>query len=364
MRFIDEFRDTGAARRLLAELPALLPDRPVRVMEVCGTHTHAIARSGLRRAAPEGLTLLSGPGCPVCVTSAGEIDATIQLARREGITLCTFGDMVRVPGSEGSLAQARTEGARVEVCYSPMEAVVRAEREPDREVVFVGVGFETTAPTVACALLDARRRGVPNLSVLCFHKVIPRAMLALLSSGEVRIDAFLCPGHVSVVIGSNAYLPIVEAFHVPCVIAGFEPTDVLQALAMLLRQVRDGRAEVETQYTRAVRPEGNRRAMETLTEVFEPADAQWRGIGTIPTSGLRIRDEFADMDALKRHAVTIPEAREHPACCCGDVLRGALRPSECGAFGRPCTPASPLGPCMVSSEGACAAELKYGAFEP
>jgi hydrogenase expression/formation protein HypD len=242
-----------------------------------------------------------------------------------------------------------------------MEAVLRAERHPSEEVVFLGVGFETTAPTIACAMLEARRRNLANFSLLCAHKTVPPAMIALLSSGEVAVDGFLCPGHVSVVIGSDAYRPIVEQFHVPSVIGGFEPVDILDALRRILLQLNDGRAEVETQYTRAVRPEGSPKALSAMYAVFEPSDSVWRGIGLIPGSGMKLRPSFANMDALVRFGIEIPEGREHPACRCGDVLRGTLRPAECGAFGRACTPESPLGPCMVSSEGSCAAEFRYGA---
>jgi len=360
VKYVDEFRDSATCRSLLGNIADRLPSRPVTIMEVCGTHTHAIARSGLRAAVPEGLSLLSGPGCPVCVTAVGEIDCAVELAGRDGVTLCTFGDMIRVPGSESTLADARAAGASVELCYSPMEAVELAERDPGRQVVFVGVGFETTAPTVAGAALEARRLGLRNFSLLVSHKLIPPAMLALLAHGEVAIDAFLCPGHVSVIIGSNAYRPVVERFRVPCVVGGFEPADVLQAISLMLDQLADGRAEVETQYSRAVRPDGNPRARAIVDRVFALDDARWRGIGTIPGSGLKLRPEFAEFDALERFGVEVKAGREHPACRCGDVLRGVLRARECGAFGRLCTPDSPLGPCMVSSEGACSAEYRYG----
>ena len=358
MRFVDEFRDPQQGQRLVQRLQDVV-DRPMTLMEVCGTHTHTIARYGIRELAPDMLHLLSGPGCPVCVTPPGDIDAAIELARLPKVTICTFGDMVRVPGSDASLANLRAEGASVQVVYSPLEAVELAASQPERHVVFIGVGFETTAPGVAIAVREAKARGVPNFSVLCAHKLIPPAMNALMAGDDVHIDGFLCPGHVSVIIGAAAYEPLVERYHVPCVIAGFELLDVLQAIIALAMQLRASRAQVEIAYARAVTPEGNPAARAAMAEVFEVADASWRGLGTIPDSGLKLRPEFSAFDALQRHGVSIIEGREHPACRCGEVLRGAIRPSECGAFGTACTPQSPLGPCMVSSEGACAAEQRY-----
>lgn len=347
-------RDLAAELRRGAASPATL-------MEVCGTHTVAIARHGLRSVLPEGVRLISGPGCPVCVTPQEQVDLFLALGRIEGVTLATFGDMVRVPGSEGDLEQARAEGAEVLVVYSPMDAVEAAARSPERQVVFFGIGFETTAPTVALALLEARRRGLGNFSVLCAHKLIPPALLALLDS-EVRVDGFICPGHVSAIIGGRAYRPVAERGK-PCVVAGFEPADVLAAVAMLLRQLAEGRSEVEIEYRRVVRPEGNRRAQELLSQVFRVVDARWRGLGEIPASGYELADQFADFDAARRFAVAPPPSREPEGCRCGDVLRGAIQPPECPLFGRACTPRKPVGACMVSSEGACQAWHRYGAEE-
>jgi hydrogenase expression/formation protein HypD len=360
IRFLDEFRDPRQAQALVERIVAAV-NRSTTLMEVCGTHTHAIARHGIRGLMPPDLRLLSGPGCPVCVTPPGEIDAALELARRPEVTVCTFGDMVRVPGSEASLADLRAHGADVRVVYSPLEAVEIAGREPDRSVVFIAVGFETTAPTVAVAVREAQMRGLRNFSLLCAHKLVPPALEALMHSDDVRVDGFLCPGHVSVIIGAAAYQPLAKRYHVPCVIAGFEPLDILQGILALAEQVRTGRAEVEIGYARAVTREGNTAARAAIQTVFEVTDARWRGLGVIPASGLALRSEYAAFDALQRHEVHVPEGREHPGCHCGEVLRGAMRPAECAAFASACEPARPLGPCMVSSEGACAAEYRYRA---
>jgi len=356
VRDLGELRDPELLRRLAARLKGMAAPSAA-LMEVCGTHTVAIARHGIREALPKGVRLISGPGCPVCVTPQEEIDFFIALGGVEGVRLATFGDMVRVPGTEKSLEQARAEGAEVLVVYSPMDAVAAAEREPEKEVVFFGIGFETTAPAVALAILEAKGRGLRNFSVLCAHKLIPPAMMALLDS-EVRIDGFICPGHVSVIIGGDAYRPVAERGK-PCVVTGFEPADVLGAVRMLLEQIAEGRSEVEVEYSRAVRPEGNRKAQELMGEVFEVADAGWRGLGEIPASGYELREEFGGFDAARKFAVEAPEAVEPPGCRCGDVLRGVIEPRECPLFGEACTPRKPVGACMVSSEGACQAWYRY-----
>lgn len=355
-----DLRDPELLRRLADRVRAA-PAPVATLMEVCGTHTVAIARHGLRQALPAGVRLISGPGCPVCVTPQRQIDQFIALGQLPGITLATFGDMLRVPGSERTLEQARAEGAEVRVVYSPMDAVALASETNDRQVVFFAIGFETTAPAVALALLEAQRQGLRTFSVLCAHKLIPPAMLALLDS-DVKVDGFICPGHVSAIIGSDAYRPIAERGK-PCVVAGFEPADILQAVLLLLRQLVQGRAEVECQYTRAVRPEGNRMAQELLARVFRVTDAEWRGLGALPASGLALADEWADLDAARRFEVAVPDAAEPPGCRCGDVLRGALEPPDCPLFGRACTPARPVGACMVSSEGACQARYRYQRLE-
>jgi hydrogenase expression/formation protein HypD len=353
-----------AARIRNPELLRGLADRlrgmeapPATLMEVCGTHTVVIARHGLREALPKGVKLISGPGCPVCVTPQEQIDHFIALGGLEGVTLATFGDMVRVPGTHKSLEQARAEGVELLVVYSPMDVVEEAARSPERQIVFLGIGFETTAPAVALAILEAQQRRLGNFSVLCAHKLIPPAMMALLDS-SVKVDGFICPGHVSVIIGSDAYRPIAERGK-PCVVAGFEPADVLAAVQMLLRQLAEGRSEVEVEYRRAVRPEGNRKAQEVLARVFRVADARWRGLGVIPRSGYELAEEFAEFDAAKRFEVEQPETKEPAGCRCGEVLRGAIDPPECSLFGSDCTPRRPVGSCMVSSEGACQAWFRY-----
>lgn len=356
MESLKELRNPELVRRM-AEAVRRTKAPPATLMEVCGTHTVAIARHGLREVLPDGVRLISGPGCPVCVTPQEQIDRFVALGRLDRVTLATFGDMMRVPGSERSLEQARAEGVDVRVSYSPMEAVAAAARLPEREVVFFGIGFETTAPAVALAVLEARRRGMGNFSVLCAHKLIPPAMLALLTS-EVRVDGFICPGHVSVIIGSDAYRLVAERGK-PCVVAGFEPADILRAIQLLLRQIAEGRSEVESAYARAVRPTGNARAQELLARVFEIVEARWRGLGEIPQSGLALREEFAALDAARRFEVAVPTAPEPAGCRCGDVLRGAMDPPQCPLFGAACTPATPLGACMVSSEGACQAHYRY-----
>ncbi|MFB3882333.1 MAG: hydrogenase formation protein HypD [Armatimonadota bacterium] len=355
-----ELRDPGLVRGLADRLRAM--EAPAAtLMEVCGTHTVAIARHGLREALPKGVRLISGPGCPVCVTPQEQIDHFIALGGIEGVTLATFGDMVRVPGTQKSLEQARAEGVEVLVVYSPMDAVETAAREPDKQVVFFGIGFETTAPAVALAILEAKQRGLANFSVLCAHKLIPPAMMALLDS-DLLVDGFICPGHVSVIIGSDAYRPVAKRGK-PCVVTGFEPADVLAAVQMLLRQLAERRSEVEVQYSRVVRPEGNRKAQELLARVFRVADARWRGLGTIPQSGYELGGEFAEFDAAQRFRVARPESVEPKGCRCGDVLRGAIDPPECPLFGRACSPRRPVGSCMVSSEGACQAWFRYRGAE-
>jgi hydrogenase expression/formation protein HypD len=333
--------------------------RDVTFMEVCGTHTMAVSRSGLRSLLPDNVRLISGPGCPVCVTDTNYIDAAIELARRPGVIVTTFGDLVRVPGSESSLERERAAGAQVRVVYSPADAVALARQNPDKQIVFLGVGFETTAPTVAWTIKKAAEEGLANYSVLCAHKTMPHAMEALLKDQEVKIDGFICPGHVSVITGAQLYRFIPEKYGIPCVVTGFEPGDVLQCIVMLLEQIVAGKATVEVQYTRSVTEHGNPAAQRLLAEIFEESDAGWRGIGVIPHSGLAMRPEFARWDAAKAHGIQFRDAKPHPGCRCGDVLRGVIRPTQCKLFAKACTPTNPFGPCMVSSEGACAAAYKY-----
>ena len=362
MKYVDDYRDGGLAARLVARIRQR-PATPVNLMEVCGTHTVAIFRHGIRQLLPEHVSMVSGPGCPVCVTANRDIDWAVALARRPDTILATFGDMLKVPGSSSSLQQARAEGCRVRVVYSTLDALEIARAHPEKSVVFFGIGFETTAPTVACSILEAERLGLRNYFVFSVHKVMPPAMRALVASGEIRIDGFICPGHVSAIIGSEPYRFLARDYGIPCVVSGFEPLDILQSIDMLLAMRAEGRAEVEIQYRRVVRPGGNQAALEQLCRVFEPADAEWRGLGPIPGSGLRIRDEYARFDAQRAFHVDLGPTREHAGCRCGEVLRGVVKPPECPLYGRVCTPENPVGPCMVSGEGTCSTWYQFAGVE-
>ncbi len=333
--------------------------RSLTFMEVCGTHTMAAFRSGLHALIPEPITLLSGPGCPVCVTAQGDIDLMITLAAERDVTLCTYGDMMRVPGAQGSLESARSAGADVRVVYSTMDAVKLADQMPGRQVVFAAVGFETTAPATAAAVLAAHQRQLDNFSVLTSHKRVVPAMLALLASRDVRLDGFLCPGHVSVIIGSEPYRPVVEGHGLPCVIGGFEDVHMTAALAELAALAAAGRAELANLYPEAVRPHGNATALQLLDRLFEPTAMRWRGLGAIPDSGLVLREAYAAYDASRRFALSAPDDAEPAGCLCGDVITGRALPSDCRLFGTACTPIRPIGPCMVSGEGTCQAWFKY-----
>jgi hydrogenase expression/formation protein HypD len=327
-------------------------------MEVCGTHTMAIARHGIRDVLPENVVLCSGPGCPVCVTDAGYVDAAIELAGR-GVTIASFGDMLRVPGTERSLSEARAEGARVVVCYSPAEALALAREDGAVEVVFLAVGFETTVAPLAALLGTARAGGATRFSMLTAFKTVPPALVALAEDPEVAVDAFLCPAHVSAVIGARAYAPIAERYHIPCTIAGFEPLDILLGIQNLLEQLAEGEARVVNQYARVVKEEGNELARRVIAEALEPIDAVWRGIGVIPGSGLAIREELFAFDAARKLGVIVKSSPPATGCRCGDVLKGKIMPDGCAMFGGACTPDHPVGPCMVSGEGSCAAHYKY-----
>lgn len=360
-KYLEEFRDPALARGIVQRLQAR-QGRPVNLMEVCGTHSVAIFRHGLRQLLPQGVKMLSGPGCPVCVTPNGDLDWAIALARQPDVILATYGDMLKVPGSYSSLAQAKAEGCQVKVVYSTLDALKLAQSNPGKRVVFLAVGFETTAPTAAASIVEAQRHNIKNYLVFSVHKLIPPAMKALLDSGEVRIDGFLCPGHVSTVIGAQPYEFIARDYGVPCVIAGFEPLDILQAIDGLLRQIDEKRAEVGIQYSRAVRRQGNPTAVELMGKVFRVSDAAWRGLGTIPGSGLKLSPAYADFDAELAFNIEVPPPKEHPGCGCGEVLRGVKEPPQCPLFAKVCRPENPLGPCMVSSEGSCAAWYHYGAW--
>jgi hydrogenase expression/formation protein HypD len=351
--------DADRVARLAAALASVAHDGRT-YMEVCGTHTMAVSRYGLRDLLPAGMRLVSGPGCPVCVTAVGDLDAVVALSRLPGVTIATFGDLVRVPSSRSSLARERAAGADVRVVYSPADAVELAAAEPERQFVLAGIGFETTAPTVAGALLLARERGLPNFSVLSLHKTMPGALRALLDSGESRIDGFILPGHVSVVTGSDCYRFLATEYGVGGVVAGFGADDVLEALLMLARQRRPA---IEIGYRRAVTAAGNRVAQEVIGRVFEPCDAIWRGLGKIPGSGLRLSDEFRAYAAEERFTVDPGEPQEPAGCRCGEVLRGLIDPPECRLFGGRCTPETPVGACMVSIEGSCAAHFRYRAID-
>ncbi len=359
MRFIDEFRNSAVGQGLSMRIQEK-KTRPVNLMEVCGTHTVAIFKHGIRQFLPEKVNLLSGPGCPVCVTPNSDIDEAIALAQDPGVTLITFGDMMKVPGSYSSLHQVRAAGADIRVVYSVLDALRIAEDNPRKSVVFFGVGFETTAPTMAGAILEAERLGIDNLFFLSVHKLIPPAMRALLDSDEVRIDGFICPGHVSTIIGSQPYEFIPREYGIPCVIAGFEPLDILQAIDMLLEQLSTEEPRVDIQYRRAVRKEGNPVALKYLNMVFEVIDACWRGIGIIPESGLKLAQQYKRFDAKYAFKIVPRPPREAVNCRCGDILRGVSTPPECPLFAKACVPEHPVGPCMVSTEGTCSAWYLYG----
>ncbi|MGE5379822.1 MAG: hydrogenase formation protein HypD [Methylocystaceae bacterium] len=337
----------------------LLEKGPVALMEVCGTHTMAIAKSGIKNLLPANIKLLSGPGCPVCVTAQSDIDQVIALTKEPGVVLTTFGDMIRVPGSASSLQSEKAQGADVRVVYSPRDAIQLAEETPNKEIIFLGIGFETTAPVVAATIEEAAERGINNFSVWSLHKIVPPALKAILADPEIQFDGLICPGHVSAVIGAEVYELLAEEYQKPCVITGFETTDILEGIYMLIKQVGMGRHQVENQYQRVVKPQGNLVAKKLLEEVFTTKDARWRGLGNIPASGLALNDKYENYDARKRFRIPEFEEREIKGCSCGDILKGKLSPLQCQLFGRACTPARPIGPCMVSSEGACAAHYRY-----
>jgi hydrogenase expression/formation protein HypD len=355
---LSAFRDPTVARGLVEAINSI-DSGPMNIMEVCGTHTVAIAKNGLREIMPEQGRLISGPGCPVCVTANTDIDTAIEFARQPNVTVTTFGDMMKVPGSYSSLSREKSDGRDVRIVYSPLDALSLAEKNPDRHVVFIGVGFETTVPLIAAAIMRAQEAGLDNFSVFSAHKTVPEALRALVNDPEVAIQAFILPGHVSTIIGLEPYRFLAEEYGVPGVITGFEPVDVLQGVWMLMKQRAEGRAEIEIAYGRGVAPEGNVHARELIEQVFEPVAAEWRGIGVIPDTGLAIREEFAAFDAMKRVPVTPPEPKEIKGCQCGEVLRGVILPYECKLFARACVPEHPIGPCMVSSEGSCAAYYRY-----
>ena len=371
MKYVDAFRDADLARGLArAIFQAVQPGRRYNLMEFCGGHTHAIARHGLCALLPPEIELIHGPGCPVCVLPIGRIDQAIALALERGVMMCTYGDVMRVPASETlSLMRAKARGADIRMVYSAADALKLARAHAEREVVFLAIGFETTTPPTALVIRQAQAEGIPNFSVLCNHVLTPSAITHILESPEVRqygtvpIDGFVGPAHVSIVIGAGPYEHFAEEYRKPVVIAGFEPLDVMQAIRMLVRQVNEGRAEVENEFTRAVTEDGNLKAQALVSEVFELRQAfEWRGLGMVPYSALRIRERFAAFDAEARFGLVYQPVRDHKSCECGAILRGVKTPLDCKLFGTVCTPETPMGSCMVSSEGACAAHYTYGRF--
>ena len=369
MKLTDEYRDGKLARAVAARIAREVgPTARYHFMEFCGGHTHAISRYGIEDLLPANVRMIHGPGCPVCVLPVARIDAAIRLAARPGITLCIYGDLMRVPGSHtNSLLKAKAAGADIRMVYSTLDALRIAEGEPDRQIVFFAIGFETTTPPTALAVKLAAAKKLANFTIFCNHVLTPSAMQSILESpdalGRVRLDGFVGPAHVSTVIGSRPYAFVAEEYTKPIVIAGFEPLDVMQAILMLVRQVNDGRHEVENQYTRAVKPEGNEKAKAEMAEIFELRESfEWRGLGHVPYSGLRLKEAYAVFDAERRFAMEDIPAEDNPACECGAILRGVKEPADCKLFGTVCTPEPPTGSCMVSAEGACAAHWTYGRF--
>jgi hydrogenase expression/formation protein HypD len=366
MKYVDEFRDRNTARALIREIEAVIAalgtkaSRPIRLMEVCGGHTHSIFRYGIEGLLPKEIELVHGPGCPVCVLPMGRIDDAVAIAERPEVIFTTFGDAIRVPGSRKSLMQAKADGADIRIVYSPMDALALARANPDREVVFFGLGFETTMPSTALTVLEAECERIRNFSVFCNHITIVPTIKAILDSPDLQIDGFLGPGHVSMVIGTAPYEFIARHYRRPMVVAGFEPLDILQSIWMVLRQIAGGRAEIENQYARIVADGGNAAALDAVARVYELREFfEWRGLGSIDHSGIRFRDIYARFDAERRFAVPNVRIADPKSCQCGEVLKGVLKPLQCKVFGTACTPETPLGALMVSSEGACAAYYRY-----
>ena len=367
MKFVDEFRDAAKARTLKAEIEKLVAtievcqERPLQIMEVCGGHTHSIFRYGISDMLPEAIELVHGPGCPVCVLPMGRVDDCVAIAETPGVIFTTFGDAMRVPGSKKSLMQAKADGADVRMVYSPLDALDLARRNPSKEVVFYGLGFETTMPSTALTVLQAEADGIGNFSLFCNHITIIPTIKAILDSPDMRLDGFLGPGHVSMVIGNRPYDFIAKHYGRPLVVAGFEPLDVLQSIWMVVKQIAEGRCEIENQYSRIVPPGGNPAALDAVTRVYELREFfEWRGLGSIDHSGVRLRKGYARFDAEQKFAVPALSVADPKACQCGEVLKGAIKPWQCKVFGSACTPETPLGALMVSSEGACAAYYQYG----
>ena len=367
MKYVTEFRDPEKAQALLAEIRRLSkllsinPAKPLKMMEICGGHTHSIFKYGIETVLPNSIELIHGPGCPVCVMPRGRLDDAIALAEQPNVIFTTFGDAMRVPGSQKSLRQAKAQKADVRMVYSPLDALKIARENPDKEVIFFGIGFETTAPSTALTVLQAKAEGIANFSLFGNHVLVVPALEALLNNPDLQLDGFIGPGHVSTIIGTKPYQIIADKYHKPLVISGFEPLDILQSVWMLLKQLIEGRCEVENQYTRLVNSGGNSVAQDAIAKVFTVRDRfEWRGLGEIAQSGLKIRDEYAQFDAEVKFVIANSQVADAKACQCGEILKGVLKPWQCKVFGTACTPENPIGTCMVSSEGACAAYYKYG----
>jgi hydrogenase expression/formation protein HypD len=361
VKFADEFRDPAAARALVKSITELAGDDEFKFMEVCGGHTHTIYRHGIEHLLPKSIELVHGPGCPVCVIPMGRVDDAMWLAAQDDVIFTTFGDMMRVPGTNGSLLDQKARGSDVRFVYSPLDALKVAQQNPDKQVVYFAVGFETTAPSTAVTLVRAKELGVKNFSVFCNHVTIVPPIKAILESPDLRLNGFLGPGHVSTVVGNRPYRFVPETYGKPIVVAGFEPLDILQTVYMLLQQIREGRCEVENQYSRIVREEGNPAALKLLSEVFElRPHFEWRGLGFISQSALKLNDAYSDFDAELRYEMPGVRVADPKACQCGEVLKGVIKPWECKVFGTACTPETPIGTCMVSPEGACAAYYNFG----
>ena len=359
MKYVNEYRDPELGKKLLARIRRN-SRKHIKLMEFCGGHTVAIFKHGLRQLLPSNIEMLSGPGCPVCVTASSDLDKAIAMGHLPGVIVTSFGDMVRVPGSASSLQKAKAEGADVRIVYSAQDALKIARENPGKSIVFIGIGFETTAPTIAASILQAEQEKIDNYYVLSLHKTCPPIMKAILDLGEVKLDGIICPGHVSAVIGSMPYRFLAEDYRIACAVSGFEPVDILMAVDSLVEQIESGQPRVDIAYRRGVKPEGNRAALELMEKVFEGGEAEWRGIGVVPGSGLKLRTEYEKYDADKKFEVKVSPAKESKGCICGAVLRGVSTPPECKLFRRVCTPERPVGPCMVSSEGSCATYYQYG----
>jgi hydrogenase expression/formation protein HypD len=363
MKYVDEFREPEKAeglRREIAKLSQQL-EKPIKIMEVCGGHTHSIFKYGIEEILPNNIELIHGPGCPVCVMPKGRLDDAIAICQHDNVIFTTFGDAMRVPGSQTSLLQAKAQGADIRMVYSPLDSLQIAKDNPDKEIVFFALGFETTAPSTAFTILEAAAENIPNFSMFCNHVLVIPALQALLDNPDLQLDGFVGPGHVSMVIGTDPYQFISQQYHKPIVVSGFEPLDILQSIWMLLQQLLENRCEVENQYNRIVQPAGNQIAIAAINQVFTAREKfAWRGLGDIPYSGLQIRSEYAQFDAEQKFTIPNLKVADHKACQCGEILKGVMKPWECKVFGTACTPETPIGTCMVSSEGACAAYYKYG----